>query len=268
MASVNGDIDGASATPSWTDFCEEHALSAASEFANSFHVYLSEYPQHDHPNAPRDFCHKFIEHFTEHFEGLTYLSGKCSPTGGSPMRVGDKSGFKRPANLPALTPTSHHHSQHHHQNGVGSSDLNHIVNDGGDYTDDSPSPRSHKSFFRRLSFRSFRSGARNFRGLFKQHSDEVELSTSSDNKKKHKHEKKEKVTKMIVECKKEGMVNQLMGEDAQGRSLWEKCRLVLVKTTGGYMLEFYTPPKVSKQKKSLRSQNINILQTKAFITAT
>ena len=50
---------------------------------------------------------------------------------------------------------------------------------------------------------------------------------------------------MFVECLREGVVNQLIGEDSQGRTRWEKCRLVLMKATGGHMLEFYTPPKVT-----------------------
>ena len=48
-----------------------------------------------------------------------------------------------------------------------------------------------------------------------------------------------------AEWLKEGIVYQLMGEDSSARARWEKCRMVLVQTNGGYMLEFYTPPKVS-----------------------
>lgn len=31
-----------------------------------------------------------------------------------------------------------------------------------------------------------------------------------------------------------------------GTQKWEKCRLALVKAVGGYMLEFYMPPKAAK----------------------
>ena len=44
---------------------------------------------------------------------------------------------------------------------------------------------------------------------------------------------------------KEGVLNQLIGEDSTGKSKWEKVKLVLLETSGGHMLEFYTPPKVS-----------------------
>ncbi len=30
-----------------------------------------------------------------------------------------------------------------------------------------------------------------------------------------------------------------------GSGSWEKCKLLLVKAAGGYMLQFYAPPKVS-----------------------
>lgn len=55
----------------------------------------------------------------------------------------------------------------------------------------------------------------------------------------------------MVECRKEGIVNYLVGENTDGTQKWEKCRLALVKTVGGYMLEFYSPPKSLKPKKGV-----------------
>ncbi|KAL1453586.1 hypothetical protein WDU94_009917 [Cyamophila willieti] len=40
----------------------------------------------------------------------------------------------------------------------------------------------------------------------------------------------------------------MVGENTDGTQKWEKCRLALVKTVGGYMLEFYSPPKSLKPK--------------------
>lgn len=51
-----------------------------------------------------------------------------------------------------------------------------------------------------------------------------------------------------MECRKEGIVNYLMGEQPDGTHRWERCRLALVKTVGGYMLEFYWPPKSAKPR--------------------
>lgn len=55
--------------------------------------------------------------------------------------------------------------------------------------------------------------------------------------------------KIVVECRKEGTVNNLTPESLDqptGTQKWEKCRLVLVKAVGGYMLEFYMPPRAAK----------------------
>lgn len=109
-----------------------------------------------------------------------------------------------------------------------------------DYSEDSPKT-NHKPFFRRLSFKGLRKGKAFFH---KQHSDEVELSGSASGR-----QNKVKVAKIVVECRKEGLVQYLTPEslDQPGASpKWEKCRLALVKTVGGYMLEFYSPAKSQK----------------------
>ncbi|KAK9876377.1 hypothetical protein WA026_012688 [Henosepilachna vigintioctopunctata] len=90
----------------------------------------------------------------------------------------------------------------------------------------------HKPFFRRLSFKMLR------RGFQKQHSDELDLTHN-----------KTKLAKIVVECRKEGIVNYSTPESLDqigSPQKWEKCRLALVKAVGGYMLEFYCPPKSSK----------------------
>jgi len=49
---------------------------------------------------------------------------------------------------------------------------------------------------------------------------------------------------------KEGIVNYLSVDNTNmdGKQKWEKCRMALVKTTGGYMLEFYSPTKSIKPR--------------------
>lgn len=91
---------------------------------------------------------------------------------------------------------------------------------------------------RRMSFRALRP-------LFhKQHSDEVELDAASMVSQRPMKCKK-KLAKIIVECRKEGIVNYRLGETIDGgEPKWEKTRLALVKNTDGYTLEFYCPPKV------------------------
>lgn len=82
------------------------------------------------------------------------------------------------------------------------------------------------------------------RDLFhKQHSDDMDMNSSHS---------KTKLAKIVVECRKEGIVNYSTPESLDqpgGPPKWERCRLALVKAVGGYMLEFYSPPKSTKVKK-------------------
>ena len=56
------------------------------------------------------------------------------------------------------------------------------------------------------------------------------------------------MSKLVVESLCEGTVNYLTSESLDGTPKWERCRLCLVKTVGGYMLEFFSPPKASQPK--------------------
>jgi hypothetical protein len=83
-----------------------------------------------------------------------------------------------------------------------------------------------------------------FQTIFqKQSSDDLELS-NSDHKKK--------LAKIVVECRKEGLVNYVPPEFLRNDKKdltnleWEKCKLVLVKCAGGYMLEFHSLDKTPK----------------------
>ncbi|XP_001947314.2 SH2B adapter protein 2 isoform X1 [Acyrthosiphon pisum] len=117
-------------------------------------------------------------------------------------------------------------------------------NDSGNSDSDTESMITvkKKPFFRRMSFRALRP-------LFhKQHSDEVELDAASIMSQRPIKCKK-KLAKIIVECRKEGIVNYRLGESFDGgEPRWEKARLALVKNTDGYTLEFYCPPKSLKSK--------------------
>lgn len=105
-----------------------------------------------------------------------------------------------------------------------------------DLSDSTDSPKTnHKTFFRRLSFKGLKKGKAFFQ---KQSSEDLELSGNKN---------KTKLAKIVVECRKEGLVNLWIIEPS-GEKTQEKCRLVLVKTTGGYMLEFYLPPKSAKPR--------------------
>ncbi len=64
------------------------------------------------------------------------------------------------------------------------------------------------------------------------------------------HSKTNSKTNALETVIKEGIVNYLTVDNTNidGKQKWEKCRMALVKTTGGYMLEFYSPTKSIKPK--------------------
>ena len=81
-----------------------------------------------------------------------------------------------------------------------------------------------------------------------------------------KTEKKVKTTKIVVETQKESLVNLIAGDVAmEGNSNWERCRMLLVKAAAGFMLEFYSPPKMSRPKCGLFcSQLTDVRETTAL----
>lgn len=196
---------------------------------------------------------------------ITLTTPTASPSK-SPRQTSGRSRHSRQSQSCRL-PTSRHTDL---AGGAESSDAGALVLTG-DSNAASPSPPAagkHRSFFRQFSIRGLRS---NVRQLFKQHSDELELSTnggacSSDlsadgcpsrtnsarksatlslsSRVDCSRMGKARTTKMVVECQHEGVVRHLVSTADGSQQNWEKCRLVLVRTTGGFLLEFYIPPKV------------------------
>jgi hypothetical protein len=70
-----------------------------------------------------------------------------------------------------------------------------------------------------------------------------EPSTSTRDCSHERIAKKAKKHRTVVEVVREDTVRYICGRDLDGQT-WQKCRMCLVKTAGGYMLEFYCPPKV------------------------
>ena len=108
-----------------------------------------------------------------------------------------------------------------------------------------------RTFFRRFSFKGITKGkALNF--FHRAGSDEVELGPGILNR-----ERKGRSTKTVVECKREGLVSLMAGDGLDTPGIWEKCRMTLVKAAGGFMLEFFSPPKASKPKTGVFCVAIN-----------
>ncbi|XP_003701487.1 SH2B adapter-like protein Lnk isoform X1 [Megachile rotundata] len=219
------------AAPGWIEFCERHARASASDFAKAFCTYVSlNLPESARSNlSHRDFLRKFVESFCEHFES-EYL--------------------RRTIRSPSLYDTRHTLTNDRDINVVSQNNNAPVrissheeFSDYSEHDGDAISPKpTHKPFFRRLSFKGLKKGKSFFH---KQQSDEVELSHSEHRRDKHS---KAKLSKIVVECRKEGIVNSLMGENIDGTQKWEKSRLALIKAIGGYMLEFYSPPKAVKPR--------------------
>lgn|SRR6218665_1011209 len=268
MSSANGDAFGNSASASratWSDFCEHHAASAAEEFAWHVGQYLQDNPM----NSGCDFGEKYAEFFLLHFDAQTLpkrpaIVGSTSSISASPFASPSKSPRRdmvrsRPMGLSCRSHTVDTTSTSSSAAAAasdGSLVMDHVGRskelDGNSADQDLVSPTKHRSFFRKFSIRGIRNNMKPLRQLFRQHSDEMELSNSNLNddssangklQTKSRHDKT-KMTKMLVECKKEGIVNKLVDDDASGKTKWEKCRLLLIKTVGGDLLEFYIPPKV------------------------
>ncbi|TKR76540.1 hypothetical protein L596_017663 [Steinernema carpocapsae] len=78
--------------------------------------------------------------------------------------------------------------------------------------------------------------------------DQMSLSSSvSTHTKRSSWFKSKFASKKTVEMVREGNVRYLQGIDLDIKS-WQKGRLCLVKTSGGYLLEFYSPPKSTRAK--------------------
>ena len=108
-----------------------------------------------------------------------------------------------------------------------------------------------RTFFRRFSFKGITKGkALNF--FHRAGSDEVDLGPGMLTR-----ERKGRSTKTVVECKREGLVSLMAGDGLDTPGSWEKCRMTLVKAAGGFMLEFFAPPKSSKPKTGVFCLAIN-----------
>ncbi|ODM92234.1 SH2B adapter protein 2 [Orchesella cincta] len=269
-----------SGTLDWSTWCEETAMSTAVEVAS---VIKTHFVLPSAPNGPEfhasttnnglnatqtsDLVHKFLEVFARRLEteilqkgadnreptaqSSSYDFPSNSTASGYAQRSSNRNGSGEGAphvssNGEPSSNEFHHGNQSNTRPSTGEqTPVRSVPSNASDNSQPSahPAPTTRKPFYRRLSFKGFKKG----RFFHKQLSDEVQLSTS-DNKSKHDKSSKGKLAKILVECQKEGIVHYLSGENLDGTQKWEKCRLCLVKTVGGYMLEFYSPPKSVKPK--------------------
>jgi hypothetical protein len=147
---------------------------------------------------------------------------------------------------------------------INSTNLENDQLDGDDTSANSTRPKSGaRSFFRRFSLSGLTLG-RGFNMFHKQHSDEVELSTSNgdlNGSAPPAVKAKPKVSKLLVRVVRQGVLKMIRGDSSamlDGKPCWEKCRVTLVKAAGGHMLEFFVPPKVRRTTNRLIMRNIGV----------
>nr|CAH0102776.1 unnamed protein product [Daphnia galeata] len=242
----------------WSEICERQARSAAFELARHIHAHFSSESQLIADSTLislyQDCAQRFVDLFVRSYDvELKKLSGIVVNSSDF-VKYGKSNGITHfPHSVSPLRSTGN--VSRTAQDCSDYSDTERDIATTSGYPSVKPRQPGPKPFFRRFSLKGFRKG----KGLFhKQHSDEVELSGStvvshSTSILKSEHSNlllrgKIRMSKLVVESLFEGTVNYLTSESLDGTPKWERCRLCLVKTVGGYMLEFFSPPKASQPK--------------------
>lgn len=233
MAASRSLANGSDAAPDWSEFCEEQAAALASEFYRNFRRHLRCNPVVDGPDAATRFIQRFLGCFQQDFY-------ECIERG-EPIRD-----VYRPP-----PPDDHGDCE-----GGLRSDEAAATGRG------SPHESKARSFLRKLSFRR-RKEKKDSVSVGSREEDGGGGGSSSSSR------AKAKPAKSVV--RKEGIVNRLVDDNyagsaaAAGGPKWEKCRLVLVKSSSGHLLEYYAPPKATKPKAGLYCSMIdNVRETTAL----
>ena len=222
----NGDIAAKLQGARWEEFCKEKAASAARTFSREFLQFVSFNPVYDTPGASSTFSKRFVEYFVETFDhevhktnGIMQHDFGAPPD--SPLDFGEDE-FGSHIHLTS-------NSKHQQVKKVPDStfrfnfskkfrDVRGLFKRSASLNDDPSAPKSAATADQ---------GPR---------SSTTQSTTSEEAK-----------NKSVSGLKREGIMNYLMNLDMGVNTedfFWQKCRVVLFKAPGGYMLEFYTPPKV------------------------
>ncbi|XP_056612516.1 SH2B adapter protein 2 isoform X2 [Triplophysa dalaica] len=273
--------------PDWKEFCELHAQASAADFAYKFQRFISENPCYDSPGAEASFSHHFAQHFITCFSAtLEETPGPGSPGGTSTPKYSIVP-FVGIQGCPL--PYSHCRDV-----GASSESLDSMDSGGVGASGQEPQTPSQKmavvsqsrssedlsAIHRKARFKkgfSLRNmslsvvdgvkeiwhrraspepdpmtSSRRTNGaevVGSEHwSQKLRLSRGSQG---HKAE--------LLEIQREGMLRYMVADDTNciGPAQWQKCRLLLRKTTAytdtveKFLLEFYIPPKSSKPKVSV-----------------
>ena len=212
MACFNGDIGTKFPSGRWEEFCKDRAEVAARQFANEFVQFLGDNPVYDVSGASTTFSKRFVEYFLQSFD--------------SEVHKNDFMDFDAPD-----SPTDV----------FGPDDWGSSVHLTGSFKP--IEKKNNESSFK------FLGKLKDVKGFFKRN-----VNDESSGPAKHAETRREcedrsipQEAKLTTAIKREGIMNYLMNLESGVNTedfFWQKCRVVLFKAPGGFMLEFYTPPKV------------------------
>ncbi|CAB3982704.1 SH2B adapter 1-like [Paramuricea clavata] len=214
---MNRDTNGTSIR--WEDFCRKHGENAARQFAKEVKYFVDNNPVYDGISSANIFAKKFIECFNQ-----TFTAELINATWNDFSDPDSPGPFSSEANYPPSGPNSQQ---------VNGQDQ------GG-------KPRSKF----------------NFKHLFKRSNSanqvETQLPPSNGSLNEATRSRPPNLSldqeRPPNEVKKDGILDYLVNLDS-GVDLeeffWQKCRVLLYKAPGGFMLEFYAPPKAAKPKNGI-----------------
>lgn len=218
MACYNGEIGTKFPSGRWEEFCKDRAEVAARQFANEFLQFLRDNPVYDVSGASTTFSKRFVEYFLQAFDSEVHKDGFM-----------DLDAPDSPTDV------------------FGPDDWGSSVHLTGTFKPPEKKSSTESSF-------KFLGKLKDVKGFFKRSGND-ELGPAKHAETRRDHEDQRVVhlqeTKLTTTVKREGVMRYLMNLDSGVNTedfFWQKCRVVLFKAPGGYMLEFYTPPKSPKPK--------------------
>lgn len=200
----------------WEDFCKKHGTTAAKQFAREVKHFVDNNPVYEGMSSATIFAKKFVEYFNQTFSAeLMNITFADFSEPDSPSAYPFAADTKWES-----TSNSHHNSREQGQLDVG--------------------VKARSKF--------------NLRQLFSKRSSSMDSPGNSQHNGNHHDNGKLRQLAIPVdneraqnEIRKDSILDYLVNLDS-GADLeeffWQKCRVLLYKAPGGYMLEFYAPPKV------------------------
>ncbi|KAK3736335.1 hypothetical protein QZH41_020808, partial [Actinostola sp. cb2023] len=226
MACYNGEVASTFPGGRWEEFCKDRAENAAKTFSREFLQFVNDNPVYDVAGASYTFSKRFVDYFLECFNHEVHKNG-----------LDDLVEPESPTEV------------------FGPDDWGSNIHLTGSNFKHSPEKKERENAF------SFMRKLRDVKDLFKRSIDETSAPKMANSASERgaspstSDEQQQSRTLTSTSCiRKESVMNYLMNLD-QGVDtedfFWQKCRVVILKAPGGFMLEFYCPPKSPKPKNGI-----------------